>query len=271
MIEVSIITIKEIICSCSVVILCNLPLSVTHSRHATIFNGCTPEHDEYWGDADDYSQKHVEMAAIETALALVASWLTQINKAELHDCNWLFFRVLTNFGLRYVGADHDWEQARADLDRLDTYYLTDGWYSDGTDDSLGPRDHYIAWEIHVDGLVYAEVLNEEQNTRSHSESVLAPSPANTSIGSTKLGAHFRTGVVSPIASLRHLSGEHLHSRIRGPKIFLGVLSRVSGRGTSAGGSRNRSSPTAACSPLAISIRTSRWPKSTTLPVARTGP
>lgn len=138
-----------------------------------LVNGCTPDHEEYWGDAGDYAQKHVEMAAIGVALALVpeqlwtpldveeqrlvASWLGQINEAKLHDANWLFFRVLTNLGLRHVGAGHDPAQVRSDLARLDSYAMADGWYSDGTDDAVGPRDHYAAWEMHVDGLVYAEL------------------------------------------------------------------------------------------------------------------
>ncbi|MEZ3118067.1 DUF2264 domain-containing protein [Halobaculum sp. MBLA0147] len=141
-----------------------------------LVNGCTPEHAEYWGTAGDYDQQHVEMAAIGVALALipdelwtplavderrrVASWLGQINDAELHDCNWLFFRVLTNVGLRAVGATHDWDRVEDDLERLDSYALTDGWYADGTDDAIGPRDHYTAWEMHVNGLLYSALTDE---------------------------------------------------------------------------------------------------------------
>lgn len=75
-----------------------------------LVNGTDPAHEEYWGEAEDYAQKHVEMAAIGLGLALVpellwdpldddereqiVAWLDQINDAALYDCNWLFFRVL---------------------------------------------------------------------------------------------------------------------------------------------------------------------------------
>jgi hypothetical protein len=113
------------------------------NRYRTgLVNGCDPTHEEYWGTADDLSQKHVEIAAIGVALALVphqlwepldaeeqtriADWLSQINEAALPNGNWLFFRVLTNLGLRTVGTDHDWEQVQNDLDRLEECYLDDG-------------------------------------------------------------------------------------------------------------------------------------------------
>jgi hypothetical protein len=140
-----------------------------------LVNGTDPDHEAFWGEAGDHDQKHVEMAAIGVALALtgdalweplsadererVASWLGQTNDATLPDCNWLWFRVLTNLGLRSVGAPHDPEQVRADLDRLDAYALGDGWYADGTDDGIGPRDHYVAWEFHVDGLLSAALTD----------------------------------------------------------------------------------------------------------------
>ncbi|MFB6094857.1 MAG: DUF2264 domain-containing protein, partial [Halodesulfurarchaeum sp.] len=88
-----------------------------------LVHGCDPDHEEYWGHPDDHSQKHVEMAAIGVALALtpehlweplspedrrlVETWLGRTNEATLPDANWPFFRVLTNLGLRRVGAEHD--------------------------------------------------------------------------------------------------------------------------------------------------------------------
>ncbi|WP_226012662.1 DUF2264 domain-containing protein [Halomicrobium salinisoli] len=148
-------------------------------------NGCNPDHDEYWGTPGDHSQKHVEMSTIAVALAvvperiwdplaseeqrLVADWLGRTNEARLWDGNWLFYRVLTNLGLESVGAEHDPEQVRSDLDRLDSYYMSDGWYSDGTDDGLGGRDHYIAWEMHVNGLLYAALADDPDRASTFRE------------------------------------------------------------------------------------------------------
>jgi hypothetical protein len=148
-------------------------------------SGTDPDHAEYWGEAGDYSQKHVEMAAIGAALAIapdrfwdpldaderraVADWLGQTNDATLPDCNWLWFRVLANLGLRSVGADHDWEQVESDLDRLDSYYMGSGWYADGTDDGVGERDYYVAWEMHTDGLLYAQFADDPERAARYRE------------------------------------------------------------------------------------------------------
>ncbi|WP_148414734.1 DUF2264 domain-containing protein [Haloferax sp. KTX1] len=145
-------------------------------------NGTDPSHEEYWGDVDDHSQKLVEMAAIGVGLALtpehlweplsepernrLVSWLNQINDAELHDCNWLFFRVMVNVGLRSVGARHDWEQTQSALDRLETFYRGDGWYTDGPDDEHNPVDYYVPWAMHVYGLLYAAVAGEDDPERA---------------------------------------------------------------------------------------------------------
>src|SRR5690606_21199835 len=79
-------------------------------------------------------------------------WLGAINRLEIVDSNWLFFRVLVNLGLASVGAAHDEAALRAALDRLEQFYLGDGWYSDGANDQ---RDYYIPFAFHFYGLIYA--------------------------------------------------------------------------------------------------------------------
>ncbi len=137
-------------------------------------NGSDPDHPEYWGDMTTRSQKAVEMAAIGVALALaadefwdplddeeqqqLAAWLSQTNDVEFPDNNWPFFRVLANLGLRSVGADHDAERMRTDLDQLEENYRRNGWYADGPG---GHCDYYTAWEFHVDGLLYARLAPDD--------------------------------------------------------------------------------------------------------------
>ncbi|SFL33686.1 hypothetical protein SAMN04487950_3426 [Halogranum rubrum] len=148
-----------------------------------LVNGTDPSHEEYWGSADDYSQKHVEMAAIGVGLALtpehlwdplsederarLVTWLNQINDAELHDSNWLFFRVMVNVGLRSVGARHDWELTQSTLDRLETFSLGDGWYADGPEEAKSPVDYYLPWAMHLYGLIYATVAGDEDPERAN--------------------------------------------------------------------------------------------------------
>ncbi|NGM67741.1 DUF2264 domain-containing protein [Natronolimnobius sp. AArcel1] len=148
---------------------------------AGLRNGTNPDHPEYWGPADDYSQKHVETAAIGFALAVaperiweplepatqerVATYLQQIDDADLHDCNWLFFRVLVHLGLENVGEAYDRELSRATLDRLESFATEDGWYADGPP-AESARDYYIPWAMHTYGLIYATLADDRDSDRA---------------------------------------------------------------------------------------------------------
>ncbi|WP_248517971.1 DUF2264 domain-containing protein [Salinarchaeum laminariae] len=139
-------------------------------------NGTDPDHPEYWGPVSRYSQKAVEMAPIAYGLSVipellweplssatqerVAEWLYGINDIELPDSNWLFFRVLTNVGLRSIGADHDPKRLEADLDRLASFYRGNGWYADGEH-----FDYYGPWAIHLYGLLYDVLTDEDDRSR----------------------------------------------------------------------------------------------------------
>ncbi|TLS51854.1 DUF2264 domain-containing protein [Paenibacillus antri] len=142
-------------------------------------NGTDPAHREYWGDAADYDQKLVEMAAIGLALALAPDhiweplqeperqrlyqWLQQINHRKLHDCNWLLFQVVVNLGFRAVGLPYDQALMHRNLDRIDAFYLSDGWYSDGRDAHC---DYYGPFAIHYCCLIYAVLMEKEDPERS---------------------------------------------------------------------------------------------------------
>lgn len=142
-------------------------------------NGTNPEHEEYWGDVNHYDQRLVEMAALGFSLAIApgkiweplneqeknnfSKWLMQINNHNVYDCNWLFFRVLVNLGLKKVGAGYDEEKVKEALDRLDKFYIGDGWYTDGIG---GHSDYYIPFAIHYYSLIYAKLMEKEDPERS---------------------------------------------------------------------------------------------------------
>jgi hypothetical protein len=142
-------------------------------------NGSDPRHAEYWGEPDERDQRLVEMASIGLALALVpehvwepldprarahlAGWLGAINRREVADSNWLFFRVLVNVGLARVGAEHDRRVMHAALDRLEQFYLGDGWYADGMS---AQRDYYVPMAFHYCGLIYAQLAGEQDPERA---------------------------------------------------------------------------------------------------------
>lgn len=144
-----------------------------------IRHGTDPAHEEYWGDVRDYDQRLVEMAAFGFALAAVPeqiwaplapqeqdhlyNWLNQINSHPCYDCNWLFFNVLVNVGFRTIGRLYDAVQLENNLQRMDAFYLGEGWYSDGVD---GHCDYYGPFAIHYYSLLYAKLMEQEDPERS---------------------------------------------------------------------------------------------------------
>ncbi|WP_416148796.1 DUF2264 domain-containing protein [Salipaludibacillus sp. HK11] len=142
-------------------------------------NGTNPDHEEYWGDINDFDQRIVEMAVYGFALALVPdkiweplnekeksnliSWLSQINTYKAHDCNWLLFAVVVNMGFKNVGVSYDKEKIENNLDRINDYYISDGWYSDGVDAHC---DYYSSFAIHYYCLLYAKLMESDDPERS---------------------------------------------------------------------------------------------------------
>ncbi|WP_121660780.1 DUF2264 domain-containing protein [Metabacillus litoralis] len=144
-----------------------------------IKNGTNPLHDEYWGEITDYDQRIVEMAAFGLALILIpekiwdplseeekgnfSRWLNQVNHCQAHDCNWLFFSVIVNLGFQNVGLPYHSKKVEENLDRIETFYLSNGWYSDGTD---GHVDYYVPFAIQFYSLIYAKVMEDKDPIRS---------------------------------------------------------------------------------------------------------
>ncbi|WNS44140.1 DUF2264 domain-containing protein [Paenibacillus sp. MMS20-IR301] len=145
-----------------------------------IRHGTDPDHAEYWGEVRDYDQRLVEMAVFGFALAAVPgqlwaplapqeqerlyNWLNQINSHPCHDCNWLFFNVLVNTGFRIIGRPYDAEQLERNLERMDAFYLGEGWYSDGVG---GHSDYYGPFAIHYYSLLYAKLMEQDDPQRAH--------------------------------------------------------------------------------------------------------
>lgn len=112
--------------------------------------GTNPQSPEYWGDLGNFDQRMVEMESIAYALLSnptafdfkddkttkknLVRWLRQINQHDMPTSNWLWFRVLVNLALVRV-LDVPLEDVKYHIDNslqvLDTFYLGDGWSSDG--------------------------------------------------------------------------------------------------------------------------------------------
>lgn len=144
-----------------------------------IKSGTNSAHEEYWGDMTDFDQRAVEMAAFGYALALAPeriwkplndqekenlfTWLNQINRINVYDCNWLFFPVIVNLGFKAVGLPYDQEKVGKNLNRIDDFYLEEGWYADGVDAHC---DYYGPFAIHFYSLLYAKLMEKEDPERA---------------------------------------------------------------------------------------------------------
>ena len=143
-----------------------------------IENGTDPESDEYWGELQDVDQKLVEMAPLAVFLLLspkhawemlsdkakenFATYLYKINEVIVPKTNWLFFRILVNIALKKTGNRYSEEKLREDLEDVDAYYLSNGFYRDGLH---GQIDYYNPFAIHFYSLIYAKFMDDEDPKR----------------------------------------------------------------------------------------------------------
>ena len=141
-------------------------------------NGTNPSHPEYWGGFNDYDQRFVEMAAIASGLIFtpekiweplseeeksgLAKWLYGINEHAIPDCNWQFFMILVNIALQKLGRPYSKERLSSGLEKIESYYIGDGWYKDG---NSSQKDYYISFAFHYYGLLYSAAMEDEDRER----------------------------------------------------------------------------------------------------------
>lgn len=146
-----------------------------------IRNGTNPDHPEFWGWSKDLDQRMVEMCPLGFALCVapkqlwdpltqkerenVRVWL-DINKKEMPNTNWLWFRVFANLALMKNGAAYDAERLEADLDHLDTFHRSGGWSNDGPAGVL-QMDYYSgSFAIQYLQLLYAKINGDKDPKRA---------------------------------------------------------------------------------------------------------
>ena len=144
--------------------------------------GVDPENPEYWGDLGSFDQRMVEMESIafvlliapDAILSLLSAkskrhlgrWLQQINRFNMPQSNWRWFRVLVNLALAKV-LDVDKEKARrvmdTDFEVLDQFYLGEGWSSDGVwSDERKQADYYSgSFAIQFAQLLYIRFADDD--------------------------------------------------------------------------------------------------------------
>ncbi|OOQ86342.1 hypothetical protein PEBR_21761 [Penicillium brasilianum] len=113
--------------------------------------GTDPDHPEYWGSIGETEhQRMVEAEVISYALLCaperlfhsrddktrrnITSWLRGMNGMPMPNNNWRWFRVFVNLALIKVcsvPAAEVLDEMNADLELLDSFYISDGWSGDG--------------------------------------------------------------------------------------------------------------------------------------------
>ncbi|KFY17138.1 hypothetical protein V492_00871 [Pseudogymnoascus sp. VKM F-4246] len=165
--------------------------------------GVNPLSDTFWGQTGDHDQRMVEMEPIAYALLTAPSaflsappsapgqdspvdlqkrdriiaWLRLINEKTVPPSNWRWFRVLVNLALvKSCGVPYDEVKPFMDADfkALDSYYLSDGWSSDGLwSADKRQADYYSgSFAIQYSQLAYvrfAEDLDPERVERYRKE------------------------------------------------------------------------------------------------------
>lgn len=140
-------------------------------------SGSNPDHPEFWGAPGPKNQRLVEAAAIGFALAIapekfwsplgeqtklsLGTWLRENLEQEALENNWQFFPVLIGLGLQRVGFEFRKDILDDRLEFIDSLYVDDGWYRDG---SLQRVDHYNGFAFHFYGLIYS-VFAENDDAR----------------------------------------------------------------------------------------------------------
>ncbi len=122
--------------------------------------GVDPAHTDAWPPQTDHGQVTVEATAIAVALHLSRPWIWDRLGADVQrrlldwlqgdrwsaDNNHVLFGALCQAFCLREGRDVDASPIWAALDRIEEWYVGDGWYTDGD----GRRfDHYNAWTFHL--------------------------------------------------------------------------------------------------------------------------
>ncbi|TLS46727.1 DUF2264 domain-containing protein [Streptomyces montanus] len=128
-----------------------------------------------WPRIEDRSQPLVEAASIALALRLTrpllwdrlddavrqraTAWLGDALTAEAWPCNWELFPVTVGGFLEEIGYEAEASRAAVErgLDRIEQWYVGDGWYTDGDGRKF---DYYNGWAMHLYPVLHAWLADD---------------------------------------------------------------------------------------------------------------
>ncbi|MEU4536519.1 DUF2264 domain-containing protein [Streptosporangium sp. NPDC023825] len=135
--------------------------------------GTDPAHPYAWPALTDMSQQLVEAASVALALhetrpwlfdrlspaeqERVVAWLAGFAGRRTPDNNWVLFKVVVEQFLAEVGGPHEPEEITGGLERIEEWYVGDGWYSDGRGKNF---DYYCGWAMHLYPSLWARMSGD---------------------------------------------------------------------------------------------------------------
>ncbi|MET8514685.1 DUF2264 domain-containing protein [Streptomyces sp. NPDC005077] len=138
--------------------------------------GTDPGSAEAWPELTDCSQQMVEAASIAVGLhetrpwiwdkldtrvqERVVDWLSGFVGGRTWDNNWRLFQVVSEQFLASVGAPYNRSDIESNLDRIEDWYVGDGWYTDGDGRNF---DYYIGWAMHLYPLLWSRMVGPDDD------------------------------------------------------------------------------------------------------------
>ncbi|WP_431895868.1 DUF2264 domain-containing protein [Nonomuraea sp. bgisy101] len=148
-------------------------------RYATgLANGTDPASDEAWPALTDCSQQMVEAASIAVGLheskpwlwdrlpsdvqERVVAWLSGFIGKRTWDNNWMLFQTVSEEFVKSVGGPYEQDEIDRGLERIEDWYVGDGWYTDG-----GTRnfDYYGGWALHLYPLLWTRMSGDTDRAK----------------------------------------------------------------------------------------------------------
>ncbi|WP_327294153.1 MULTISPECIES: DUF2264 domain-containing protein [unclassified Streptomyces] len=136
--------------------------------------GTDPQSREVWPRLTECSQQMVEAASVAVALhetrpwiwdkldtrvqERVVDWFSGFVGSRTWDNNWRLFQVVSEQFLASVGAPYSQSDIDGGLDRIEDWYVGDGWYTDGDGQNF---DYYIGWALHLYPLLWSRIAGED--------------------------------------------------------------------------------------------------------------
>jgi hypothetical protein len=153
----------------------DMPAALLERYADGLAHGTDPADPYAWPTAADCAQQIVEAASVAIALhetrpwlfdrldppvrERVVQWLAGFAGKRTWQSNWVLFPVVVQQFLASVGGPHDPAQVEAGLDRIEQWYVGDGWYTDGDGRCF---DYYAGWAMHLYPLMWARMSGDRE-------------------------------------------------------------------------------------------------------------